>query len=209
MALVARTVDNGTGTDIDALVDDGATADMPLVKLAVGTVGSEALIPGDSTRGLSTDNRFLCDTITVTPTVSTSPAYTAKDAVGGIMTFAGAARANGGTGRITRVTILDKGQQMKDLTLLIWNTSPTAATDNSIYAPTDAAMDPSLYVGAVPISAGMYEDLSTNSVATWTGVIPFECAAGSAALYGVLVARGTPTYTSTSDIVVGVFVEQD
>jgi hypothetical protein len=53
MAVVARGVDGGS--DINVLVDPGATGDMQVVKLAAGTTTSEALIPGDGTNGLSVD----------------------------------------------------------------------------------------------------------------------------------------------------------
>lgn len=52
MALVARTFNGASGT-VDSLFDDCATADIEVVKLGVGTVGSESLIPGDATKGLS------------------------------------------------------------------------------------------------------------------------------------------------------------
>ena len=50
MALVSRGVDSGVG--IDVLVDDGPTGDMLVMKLAISTLGSEALIPATTTDGL-------------------------------------------------------------------------------------------------------------------------------------------------------------
>jgi hypothetical protein len=43
------------GSDINVLVDPGATGDMQVVKLAAGTTTSEVLLPGDSTNGLDVD----------------------------------------------------------------------------------------------------------------------------------------------------------
>lgn len=53
MALAARGIEGGV--DINVLVDDGATGDMEVVKLAIGTLGSETLVPGDGTNGLDVD----------------------------------------------------------------------------------------------------------------------------------------------------------
>ena len=75
MALVSRGVDSGVG--IDVLVDDGATGDMQVMKLAVGTVGSEALLPGDTTNGLDVDVTRLV------PGVTASSLGKAEDAVAG------------------------------------------------------------------------------------------------------------------------------
>lgn len=53
MALVARGVDSGVG--IDVLVDNGATGDMQIMKLAISAAGSEVMIPADATNGLDVD----------------------------------------------------------------------------------------------------------------------------------------------------------
>lgn len=53
MALTARGVEGGT--DINVLVDTGATGDMQVVKLAIGTTGSETLVAGDAANGLDVD----------------------------------------------------------------------------------------------------------------------------------------------------------
>jgi hypothetical protein len=64
MALVARGVDAGTG--INVLADSGATGDMQVVKLAIATLGSEALLPGDATNGLDVDVTRLVPGVTAT-----------------------------------------------------------------------------------------------------------------------------------------------
>lgn len=53
MGLAGRSVDSGTG--INVLVDNGATGDMQVTKLAVSSLGSQTLIPADSTNGLLVD----------------------------------------------------------------------------------------------------------------------------------------------------------
>jgi hypothetical protein len=210
----------GTGSTKTVATDErtigGTPAHVQRVAQSLGPEGTHTgnqsgrLVDGTASEAAAyVDPRILAVTVKVTPTVSTSPAYSAKDAVGALMTFAGCARANGGTGRIVRVTVEDKGQQMAALDLVIFSTAPAAPTDNSVFAPSDAELATDLCEGVIPISAGAYSDFSTNSIATVPCSLPYKCASGSTSLTGVLVARGTPTYTSTSDLVVTIFVEQD
>ena len=215
----------GTGRNVmvdhDLTAPDGtASVDAQGVKMLLGAAQAVSgfvdgrLISGSGVTGgyaLFADVRWLAVPIKVTPTVSTTPASSAKDAVGGLMTFSGAARANGGTGRIVKVLIEDKGQQMKALDLVIFNTAPAASTDNAIFAPSDAELAPDLCEGTIRIGEADYADFSTNSLATWVGVLPFKCASGGTGLTGQLVSRSStgPTYTGTTDIVVTIFVEQD
>ena len=152
------------------------------------------------------DPRLLAVRLQVTPTVSTTPAYTAKDAVGGLLTFSNAVRASGGTGRIEAIQIVDKGQQRADLDLVLFDRTFTAPTDNAVFAPTDA--ETLFCVGWIPVGAGNYADFSTNSVAAINNV-GLEFVLNGTDLFGALVTRGTPTYTSTSDIVVTLTILQD
>lgn len=195
----------GTGTTIAA--DDIATVYYQRVKLALGPDGTyTADADGTAARGQYVDPRAKVVRLSATPTVSTTPAYTAKDAVGGLMTFTAAARSSGGSCRVEAVQVVDKGQQMKDLDLVLFDRSITAPTDNAIFAPTDAEL--SNCVGVVPITAGTYADFSTNSVGVLNG-LGLAVVLNGSDLFGVLVARGTPTYTSTSDLVVTLSILQD
>lgn len=144
--------------------------------------------------------------ISATPTISAAGIYAAKDAIGGILTFANAARWSGGTGTIQAVTLVDKDQELANIDLVLFDqTIAGTVTDNAAFDPTDA--DLSNVQGWVAIGSGMYADFSDNSVAHVPVNIPYRCAATS--LFGALVSRGTPTYTATSDIVVILTVAQD
>lgn len=198
----------GVGTNV--ATDDIGGVHYQRVKVALGPNGTyTADADGTAERGQYVDPRVLTATVKVVPTVSTTPAYSAKDAVGSNMTFAGVARANNGSGRIVKVVITDKGQQFAALDLVIFNTAPAAATDNAAFDPTDAELASDLCEGVIPISAGAWSDFFDNAIATVPCNLPFRCAAASTSLFGVLVARGTPTYTSTSDLAVTIFVELD
>lgn len=202
---VAITAGSGTTIGTDEVTIGGVSQHVQRVKLVDGTDGGTDLLPGTAARGISVDPRLKVVRLAVTPTVSTTPAYAAKDAIGGLLTFSNAARASGGSIWIDRVQIEDKGQQMAALDLVLFDRTFSAPTDNAIFAPTDVEL--ATCIGVVPIIAADYKDFSTNSVADRP--VGLEAVLNGTDLFGALVARGTPTYTGTSDIVVTVTVAQD
>jgi hypothetical protein len=143
--------------------------------------------------------------ISVTPTVSTSPAYAAKDAVGGLMTFANAAGVSAGTGLIQAVTVVDLSQQQPSLDLVLFDqTVAGTVTDNAAFDPTDG--DLANVIAVIPISN--WADFNDNSVAYRSG-LAFAFKAAATSIFGALVARSTPTFVGTSDISVLLTVIQD
>lgn len=198
-------ITQGSGTIIGT--DDISGIHYQYVKLTDGTLNSAIAIKGSVAKGLYVDPRGSTDRISATPTVSNGSIYAAKDAIGGIMTFANAARATGQGGSLESVTIVDKGQQMAALDLVLFNASPSGTfTDNATSDPSDA--DLATVVGVIPFVVGDYFDFSDNSVAFRSGLgIVYDCADTS--LFGVLVSRGTPTYTSTSDVIVALGLALD
>lgn len=192
-------------TDPNVATDDVAGVHFQRMKLVDGTLDGTEAIPGSAARGLTVDPRLKVARLAQTPAISNGVAYAAKDAIGGLLTFANAARAAGGSCRIDSVQIEDKGQQLAALDVVFFDRSITAPTNNAVFAPTDAEV--ANVVGFVSVAAGDYADFSTNAVAD----VPFgrEVVLNGADLYAVLVARGTPTYTSVADLVVTVTVTQD
>lgn len=198
----------GTGAAVatdDVAVNGGSTAQVQYVKVVDGTANGTEGLPGSAARGLTVDNRFKVTTIAVTPTVSSGSAYAVKDAVGALYTFANAARASGGSGRVEKVSIVDKGQQMVALDVVFFKATFTAPTDNAVFDPTDAELGD--FIGHVSIYSGDYADFNDNSVATKLCDLPFSLTGTD--LFAAVVARGTPTYTSTSDLIVTLHVVQD
>lgn len=195
----------GTGTNV--ATDDIGGVHYQRFKVALGPNGTyTADADGTAERGQYVDPRLKVVRLSVTPTISTSPAYTAKDAVGGLMTFSNAVRASGGTGLLMAVQLVDKGNTPQDaaLDLVLFDRSISAPTDNAIFAPSDT--EAAQCVGVVQI--GSYSDFSVNSVCS----IPnagIEFVLNGTDLFGVLVARSTPTYTSTTDLVVTLTIAQD
>lgn len=170
-----------------------------------GSVGGRT-VDGDADRSANfVDPRPLAKRIQVTPAVSTSPAYTVKDAVGALMTFANAARAVGGSCVIQSVQIEDKSQQMPSLDLVLFDRTITVPTDNVIFNPT--ASELSECVGVISITSG-WADFAANSVAVVNNV-GLEVVLNGTDLFGVLVARTTPTFTTVTAIVVTLTILQD
>lgn len=147
--------------------------------------------------------------ITATPTVSTSPAYTAADALGGKITLASAVRVSGGGGIIQALTLADKGKQSAAIDVVFFNADPSGTTFTDNGALTIADADLLAIIGVVSIAATDYSAFADNSIATKYGLGLAFKAVGSTSIYACLVNRGTPTYTSTTDIQLAVKILQD
>lgn len=191
------------GTGATVATDEIATVHYQRNKIALGLDGTHAAdLTGTAARGAYVDPRLSVVRLQQTPTISTS-VYAAKDAVGGLMTFAGAVRASGGACRLDSVQVVDRDQERTDLELHLFDRTITAPTDNAIFAPTDT--EATYMVAVVPI--GGWYDLSTNSYAD----VPVgrEMVLNGTDLFGVLVARTTPTFGSTGDLTVTLTIIQD
>jgi len=146
-------------------------------------------------------------TIAQQPTV-TAGAYSANDAVGGLLTFANACEKGRRSGIVQSVVIIDEAKQSVALELHLYNRTFTPTADNAAVDPTDA--DLANYVGSVKIATGDYTDFADNSAATVaTSGLGFELVSGGTSLFGQLVTRGTPTYAATDDVTVKIVILQD
>jgi hypothetical protein len=143
--------------------------------------------------------------VAVTPTLDTN-AYAPGDSLHtAILTFAGMARAVGGTGVVVKLLVADQATQSASGELWLFDTAVTPATANAAHDITDADALHCLGV----ITFGPYAASSSNSVSTRNGVaFPYKTAVADTALYGILVTRGTPTYAASS-LVVTLFANLD
>jgi len=187
-----------SGGRVPIEVDSAALA--ALESITIGT----ALPAGENHLGEVGSKTLL---VTATPTISTSPAYSAGDALGGLLTLTSAVRVAGGSGRIETVTIADKAKQNATIDVLFFvaNPSGTTVTDNSVLTVADADL---LNLIGVAQVVNWYS-FADNSV----GVVPnagirFKLGSGTS-LYAPLVNRSTPTYASTSDIQLSVGIQAD
>lgn len=147
-----------------------------------------------------------------TPTINTS-AYTSGDELGTLQTLTSAVRVSGGSGKLLAITVLDKTQaQRSAIDILFFDRSITVAGNNNPFAPSDGDMANCL--GLVAIATGDYNTAwagtPTNSVATKILATPLPFVVnGSTSLFALAVVRGTPTYTSASDLVFSYLIAQD
>lgn len=194
----------GSGTTV--ATDDISGVHYQRMKLVDGTLDGTEAIGGSAARGLQVDPRLKVVRIAVTPTISSSPAYTAKDAIGGLMTFSNAVRASGGTCMIQSLQVVDKDNTPQDaiIDLVLFDRTLTAPTDNAIFAPTDA--EAATCVGIIPIT--IWSDFSVNSIA-FVNNIGLEVVLNGTDLFAVAVARSTPTYSGTTDLVFTLTIAQD
>ena len=144
-------------------------------------------------------------TISQTPTVSAGVAYAADEAVGGLLTFADAARVVGGGGVIKDVIILDDAGQDAELELWLFNAAFTAMVDNAAWAPSEP--DLRNLVAIITTSDGAWFAAGTPSAARVEVSQRYDL--GGTSLFGQLVTRGTPTFAATDDITVIIGLLQD
>lgn len=143
---------------------------------------------------LQTTVRF----VTATPTVSNGVAYTAGDAIGGKMTFTGACLTGTLQAEIRGVTLWDLTKQGADIDLLIFSADPsgTTFTDNAALDVADADL-PKIAAVVQITTDSAYADNGISQAKNLSYEIPCNA---SGTFYGAMVARGTPTYTGTSEL---------
>ena len=142
------------------------------------------------------------------PTV-TAGAYSAGDAVGGLLVFRNVSFEGGGRSRRTSpkgsatildsVVIVDRASQDVQLDLVLFSEEFTPTADNGAFDPSDA--DLLNCIGVVKVSD--YSAFNDNSIATKSAIgLPIHLTNASGNLFGQLVTRGTPTYVAITDIAV-------
>ncbi len=203
--------------DVGLTAPDGTTSvDVQGVKVFAGPAGATTgFVDGSRVNGATNDStgavalfvdpRPKALRLQVTAVTSTTPAYSAKDNIGGALDFGTASRATGGSCTIVACQVVDKANTPQDaaMDLVLFDRAISAPTDNAVFAPTDAeALE---CIGVIPI--GAYADFNVNSVAHVPVSIPVVL--NGTHIFGYLVSRGTPTYTSTNDVVVTLTVYQD
>ena len=144
-------------------------------------------------------------TVVQQPTI-TAGVYVAGDAVGGLLTFANAARVNGGTGRIESVIVVDDAMQNAAFDLVLFDQIFANTADNAPFDPTDADLENC--IGTIPVEVVDYASFVDNSVATVRDE-PLAFTAAATSLFGQLKTRSAPTYVATSDLTIKIVVSRD
>jgi len=142
--------------------------------------------------------------ISQTPTI-TAGIYVAGDAVGGLLTFANAARVTGGSGVIKNVIIHDDAGQDDEMELWLFNATYTAIADGDPWDISQA--DARKLIAIVTTSNGAWFATGTESAAVIEASQAYTLVGTS--MFGQLVCRGTPTFAATDDITVTIALMQD
>ena len=145
-------------------------------------------------------------TIVQTPTI-TAGAYTIGDAVGGLLTFTDATLGNEREGEIQTLVVVDRGQQEAAFDLVLFDRTFTATLDNAIFDPTDA--DLANVIGMISVLPEHYTRFFDNSMATIRPVGLYFTTGANANIYGQLVVRGIPSYSSTGDLTVKLTIRRN
>lgn len=175
--------------------------------VAGADVGGRNVDGGSTERAMFVDNRPNVVPVSVTSTGLTiaATAYTAGDQMGAIMEFASAARAAGGTGVITGAVLLDEGDVLGAVDLVLFRETVTLAANNDPFAVSDADMRKS--VGLVSMPAAV--DLGANRLSALAGVaVAYDCTATS--LFVALITRSAnAVFTAVGDIKLLLYLARD
>jgi len=153
--------------------------------------------------------------ISVTPTLSTTPAYSANDVMDtDDLEFAAAAATSGGTGHIVSATFVDNDDLAHDgtngqMTLYLFSATITPGTENSAFSTLASDAEAQTYQGKIT-TTGTWEDFGVAKAITMypDRPIPYKCAATT--LFGALVAVTLASAVHTaSGIIVTLHVLRD
>lgn len=138
--------------------------------------------------------------VQVALTVSTSPAYSSGDSIGGKITIANAARAAGRSTTLQNMTVLDRANQSPAGTILIFNADPVNATitDNAafVYSTDDLKV-----VARIPVAASDYVTINSKSIAGLPNLgRVLGAPASGTSLFAAFVTTSTPTFAATTDV---------
>lgn len=157
--------------------------------------------------GADSLRKIIGTTYEVTPTVDTS-IYASGDRLGSIMTLTDFFQKYNRSAEIEGLSLLDKSKQKSVLQVLFFDELPAVVSaDNAPLDITDAEMADKC-LGYLPVVAADYKDLANSSIATIFPAAPLIVTGKSTSLYALILSGGTPTYTSTSDLVLRLRVRQ-
>lgn len=149
--------------------------------------------------------------VSVTPTVDTS-AYAAKDNIGGLQTLSLIGCNNKRRGKITSVVLTDKSDNAAEYDILTFSSIPVGTfTDQAAVDPSDSdllRMNP-----VINLASTDHFSFNDNGISSLSGLksngIAYVTSSLPGTLYAAIVSRGTPTYTSSSDITLTIGFECD
>ena len=145
--------------------------------------------------------------VQVTPTVTSASAYTAGNVVGGLLTFANVVNSTVLSGVLESISIAVKSTQTASFKLYVFKGTPsTTFTDKTAPAivTADAVNLLDVYSFTTPDNG-----LGSNVTLYYSDAINRSLVLTNTNLYAVLVTLGTPTFTTTTDVVVTASILRD
>ena len=141
----------------------------------------------------------------VTPVVATGGAYSAGDNIGGKLTFQGGGKAaQYKIASIRGIYIIDVIAQDAAIDVVIFDEDPAATTFTDQAPLNIATVDIPKIIHIENLD--FYDALGSSSI---VGRVSIDVSvAPSDRLYVALISRGTPTYTSVSDLTVTLITEE-
>ena len=137
--------------------------------------------------------------VAVALTVSTSPAYSSGDSIGGKITIAGLVRGNQRAGVLQSLVILDRANQKPVGDIFLFSSDPTAATitDNAAFV---FSTDDLKVIARIPVTSGDWSTVNSKAVCQLSGLGRVIETLGSSTLYAAFVTTSTPTFAATTDV---------
>lgn len=147
---------------------------------------------------------FILKEVRIKPTVQTS-AYSSAQVIGGLQTLSNAFQNNGGTSKLTKITIVDADKQSAHIKVLFFSQPLPNTTPASKYADA-AAFDPAFkdmtdnFLGEVDIPAASYVALANVSEVTVNLNEGLDLKSWNKNLYVIVLSQGTPHYTAATSL---------
>lgn len=142
------------------------------------------------------------------PTI-TAGAYSAGDAVGGLLTF-DLSLNNFNEATIFTASLVDLGKQSVTINLILFTQTFAATANNAPFDPVDADMDN--YLGSIQFAAGNYTAFNDSSACSVLAIgLAYYSTDPLGRIYGQLhlPVGSAPTYTSTQDLIVTLYALQE
>lgn len=142
--------------------------------------------------------------IALAPTV-TATAYASGECIGGKLTLTNALPAESRSGFLTGVSITSLSAINAQMSLILFDSDPTATTITDKAAFTCAAADMPRVIGAVDIPTTARYTLGGNNVVFDVDVqkaVRANTTTLSGTLFGVLIARGAMTFSGVADLTI-------
>ena len=198
---------NGNTYEFTVTNNSASTATVNL-NVYYGTINAAGQLPRQFSGSVAiASDQLGTSQVQVTPTVTSASAYTTGNVVGGLLTFANAVQSGPLSGVLESVTLAIKSTQTASFKLYLFSSAPsTTFTDKT--APAIGTGDAAKLLDVITLSGGD-SGLGANTTLYVADNIGKSLVLAGTALYGVLTVIGTPTFTTTSDVVVTASILKD